>query len=125
MNHILKEIADDAKALVAKAEAALKPAEQEFVQDVEAAGSATASYIKANALQDGYKIALSVVGGAATGQPWATTLATILSEAKTAGVAILQGAEAILGAQAQADLIAAGKLLPPAPATAATPASAA
>jgi hypothetical protein len=113
MTNILTEIEDEAETLYDDAKSAVSPAITVAKADLSAAGSATASYIKTNVLDDAYQIAVSVVGGAVVGQPWTTTLATIVTEVKAAGKTIVAGAEAILGAQAQADLIAAGKLLPP------------
>jgi hypothetical protein len=83
------------------------------VEDVEAAGQSALAYIKANALTDAYKIATAALLGAATGTPWATLAATVVAQVEAAGIAIAKGAETIVLAQAQADLIAAGKLVAP------------
>lgn len=81
--------------------------------DVEAIGTAAFNFIKTNGLQDLYQIALSVLAGAATGTPWATIGATVVSQGEAASIAIAKGAESIVLAQAQADLIAQGKLIAP------------
>ena len=81
--------------------------------DVEAIGSAALGYIKTNGLQSLYQIALAVLTGAAAGTPWATIGATVVSQGEAAGISIAKGAESIVLAQAQADLIAAGKLVAP------------
>lgn len=81
--------------------------------DAEAIGSATLAYIKQNALTDLYQIAIAALTGAATGTPWATIGATVVSQGETAGITIAKGAESIVIALAQADLIAQGKLVAP------------
>lgn len=90
--------------------------------DIKAAGTATLNYIKTNGLQDLYQIALTVVAAAIPGASWATTLASIETQAVTDGKQLIAGASAVVASQAQADLIAVGKLLapvaPPAPTTA-------
>lgn len=108
-NTIIREI----KALIAKFEEAVDPAVDAAVTDVETIGKSALDYIKTNGLQDLYQIALTVVGGAVAGAPWVGTLAAITAQAAADGKALLTGAEAVVAAQAQADLIAAGKLLPP------------
>lgn len=109
-NHIIDEI----KAGIAKLEAELAPAAETAEADAKAIGSAAFNYIKTNGLQDLYQIAMTIVGAAVSGTPWGTTLASITAQAVTDGKQIEQGAVAVVAAQAQADLIAAGSLLPPA-----------
>jgi hypothetical protein len=109
------------KSLFAKLESAVTPAAETAETDVIAIGQSALGYIKTNGLTDLYKIAMSVLAGAATGTPWTTTLATVVTQGEAAGISIAKGAEAVVVAQAQADMIAAGTLLPP---VAATPASA-
>lgn len=99
----------DIKAIIAEFEADATPVEN----DVKAIGSSALSYIETNGLQDLYQIALSAVAGAVAGAPWAATLATIESQAVTAGKSIEKGAVAVVAAQAQADLIAAGTVAAP------------
>jgi hypothetical protein len=81
--------------------------------DVEAIGDSAFNYIKANALGDLYKIATAALLGVATGTPWATITATVVTQGEAAGITIAKGAESIVLAQAQADLIAAGSLVAP------------
>ena len=81
--------------------------------DAEAIGASALAYIKSNALASLYQIALSVLTGAATGTPWATIGATVVSQGEAAGITIAKGAESIVLAQAEADLIAQGKLIAP------------
>lgn len=71
------------------------------------------NYIKTNGLMAAYTICVSVVKGAATGTPWATLCATAVEQIEQAGITIFKGAETIMMAQAQADLIAAGKIIAP------------
>ncbi len=86
---------------------------QKVETDVVAIGTSALNYIKNNALTDLYNIALAVLTGAATGTPWATLGATVVTQGEAAGIAIEKGAESIVLAQAQADLIAAGTLVSP------------
>ena len=81
--------------------------------DVTGIASATLNYIKSNGRTDLYQIALAALTGAATGTPWATIGATVVSQGEAAGITIAKGAESIVIAQAQADLIAQGKLVAP------------
>lgn len=118
----------DVDAFFAKIKAEFAPVAGIAVSDAEAIGDAAFNYIKTNGLADLYKIATAALLGAATGAPWATTLATVVSQGESAGVAIAKGAEAVVLAQAQADLMAAGSLVTPtgttlSPVTAAAPAS--
>ena len=81
--------------------------------DVEEAGSATWAYIKTNGLHDLYQIALTLVAAAVPGASWTGVIASIEAQALSDGKQLASGSAAILAAQAQADLLAAGKLLPP------------
>ena len=60
-----------------------------------------------------YALAKAALLGAATGTPWATIAATVVTQGEAAGIQIAKGAETIVLAQAQADLIAAGNLVAP------------
>lgn len=104
----------DIESLIAKLKESIAPAVETAETDVVAAGKSALDYIKVNGLQDLYQIALTLISGATAGAPWAGTLAAIASQAAADGKDIITGAEAVVAAQAQADLIAAGKLLPPA-----------
>lgn len=113
------EIIAEFEAVFAKVKAALTPAVETVEADAEAIGSATLSYIKANGLEDLYQLALTIVGGAVAGTPWTATLAAVAAQGITDGKQLEQGAVAVVAAQAQADLISAGKLLAPVPSAAA------
>lgn len=91
--------------------------------DVEVIGAATFNYIKTNGLQDLYQIALTVLTAAIPGASWTGILASIEAQAITDGKQLITGASAVVASQAQADLIAAGKLLAPVSAPAAAPAA--
>lgn len=93
----------------AKASAIVKEVEE----DAEAIGSATLNYIKDNGLQALYKMALGLLAGIASGTPWATVGAALVAQGEAAGITIAKGAEAIVLAQAQADLIAIGQITSP------------
>lgn len=87
------------------------------VQTVESDVSALAlsgwNYIKTNGLTDVYQLALTLLTGAAAGTAWGTLMSTLVTQAEAAGKSLLAGAESIVLGQAQADLIAAGKLIAP------------
>lgn len=92
-----------------KGSAAVKTVET----DVVAIGKSALSYIETNGLQDLYKIALAALTGAATGTSFTAIGATVLAQGEQAGIQIAKGAEGIVLAQAQADLVAAGSLASP------------
>lgn len=102
---------DKVKALIAEFEGISEV--QAVETDVQAIGSATLNYIKTNGLQDLYQIAMTLVAAALPGASWTGVLASIEAQAITDGKTLISGASAIVASQAQADLIAAGKLLPP------------
>lgn len=106
---------------VIKLEAAFGPEVKAVEADAKAIGTATLNFIKTQGLQDLYQIALAALTGAATGTPWATVAATVVSQGEAAGMTIAKGAETIVLAQAQADLISAGKLIAPTTGTVVTP----
>lgn len=81
--------------------------------DAKAIGASALSYIEKNGLTNLYQIALAALTGAATGTPWATIGATVVSQGEAAGISIAKGAESIVLAQAQADLVAAGTIVAP------------
>lgn len=89
------------------------PLVQKVATEAEALELSGWNYIKTNGLQAGYQLAVELLTGAATGTPWLTLGADLLAKAEAAGIAILKGAESILLAQAQSDLIAAGQLIAP------------
>lgn len=107
----MSKIVDELKAIIAKIEgnSEVQTAETE----AEALGSSAWKYIKTNGLQDLVAIAKSALLGAATGTSYTAILATVVSEGEAAGISIAKGAEAIVVAGAQADLIAAGQLVSP------------
>lgn len=108
-NAIIAEI----ETLFDKLKTALAPAEATAVADIETIGKSALDYIKTNGLQDLYQLALVAVSAMVPGASWSATLASIEAQAIADGKQLVQGATAVVAAQAQADLIAAGKLLPP------------
>lgn len=81
--------------------------------DVEAAGTAAWQYIQTNGLTDLIGIAKGVLLSVATGSPYTAILSEVVTQGEAAGISIAKGAEAIVVAQAQADLIAVGQLVSP------------
>jgi hypothetical protein len=77
------------------------------------AGEAAVHFIESNGLSSAYTIAVGLLTSLSSGNPWGVVLSTLVTQCEQAGVQLLQGSEAVVLAQAQADLIAAGKLLPP------------
>ena len=106
-------IVDDAEALLAKIKAEFTPEVKDVENDLKDIGSATLNYIKTNGLQDVYQIALTVIGAMVPGASWATALASIETQAVSAGKTLATGTSAIVASMAQSDLIAAGKLIAP------------
>lgn len=106
------DLVAELKSLLSRFEAA--PAVQTVETDVKDIASASWNWLKTNGMQDVYQIALTLVGGALPGASWMATIASVEAQAVTDGIALVKGTGAIAAAQAQADLIAAGKLLPPA-----------
>jgi len=107
---ILSEIEADAEALLAKIKD--NTIVETAVGDAKAIESASVSYLKANGLQDIYQLALDFLP-ALLGQPWGTVVAKVGTEAVAMGKTLTEGEKALIASQAQADLIAAGKLLTP------------
>lgn len=112
-------ILDDAKALVAKLEAEFAPEIKVAENDAHTIVTDAASFIKTNGLQDLYQIALTLVAAAVPGASWSGVLASIDAQAVTDGKTLIQGATAVVAAQAQADLVAVGKAIAPVSAPAA------
>ncbi len=106
-------IIEDVKALLAKLQAHFAPEIKAVENEAKAIGDAALTYIENNGLNALYNIATAALLGAATGTPWATIGATVVKQGEAAGISIAKGAETVVLAQAQADLIAVGKLLPP------------
>lgn len=107
----IKEIENDVTNLLAKIKSS--PVVKTVETDVVAIGKSALSYIENNGLQDLYKIALAALTGAATGTSFVAIGATVLAQGEAAGITIAKGAEAVVLAQAQADLVAAGSLVSP------------
>lgn len=101
------------EAELAKAKAAVEPAAAAVETDVKEAGSEAWNLIKTQGLQDVYTIAENTLLAAIAGAPWTGTLAAIETAAVAAGKTLGKEVIASIGAAAQADLLAAGKLLPP------------
>jgi hypothetical protein len=113
MSTIIAELLADAEALVAKAKTALSPEIKTAENDAKAIGEAALSYIEQNGLTDLYSIATSALAGAATGTSFTAVLSDVVTQGEAAGITIAKGAEAVVVAQAQADLVAAGTLASP------------
>lgn len=108
---VIQEVRDFLYNLEMKA--GIRSAVMAVEKDVKEIGTETVNYIKTNGLQDVYTLATALLAGAATGTPWATLGATLVTQAESAGIALAKGAEAIVLGQAQTDLIAVGKLISP------------
>lgn len=117
----IQELENDVSNLLGKikSNASVKTVET----DVVAIGKSALSYIESNGLTDLYKIALAALTGAATGTSFAAIGATVLQQGEQAGIQIAKGAEGIVLAQAQADLVAAGSLVSPTSGTTVTAAA--
>ena len=107
-------IITDVDSFIAKIKAEFAPVATVVETDVKTAVSTAWTYIQTNGLQDAYQIALTIVGGAVAGTPWLSTLAAVEAAVVADGKTIEKGAVAVVSAQAQADLISVGTLLPPA-----------
>ena len=101
------------EAKLAELKASFSPEIKTAENDLKAIGASALAYIDTNGLKDLYTIAMSVLTGAATGTPYTTVLASVVTQGEAAGISIAKGAEAVVVAQAQADLIAAGTLVSP------------
>lgn len=103
------ELITEIEGLLAQVKAKFKPE----IKAAENAGHAivtdAASYIQANGLHDLEQIALTLVSAMVPGASWTGVLASIEAQAIADGKAIIQGSVAIVGAKAQADLLAVGK----------------
>lgn len=120
--NIIKELKDFIMGLEAKLQA--DPEVQKVEAEVKTVVKATATELKAIAgtgwnyianhgLQALYALAQEALLAMQPGVGWTTLLVQLGKDAVQKGVKIVEGAEAVVAAQAQADLIAAGKL--PAP----------
>ncbi len=111
-------IITEIEALLGKLKASFSPAVQAEVKAVENEAHAivtdAVTYIKANGLADLEAIALTVVSAMVPGTSWGAVLTAVKTQAVTDGVKLLDGAEAVVAAKVQADLIAVGKLAAPA-----------
>lgn len=103
----------DIEAKLEELKVSFSPEIKTAENDLKAIGASAVSYIESNGLKDLYTIAMSVLTGAATGTPYTTVLASVVTQGEAAGISIAKGAEAVVVAQAQADLIAAGTLASP------------
>lgn len=113
MTNILTDIVNDFEAALSKLKGDAAPAVKVVENDAKAIGASALSYIKSNGLTDLYTIATGVLTTAMTGTPWATILASVVTKGEAAGITIAKGAEAIVVSQAQADMIAAFRLVSP------------
>jgi hypothetical protein len=99
------------KAELAKFES--NPDVETVETDAKAIGVSALNYIKSNGLTDLYNIALAALTSAATGTSFAAVAATVVSQGEAAGITIAKGAESVVLAQAQADLVAQGAIVAP------------
>jgi hypothetical protein len=117
-------IIDRAEALIAKAKAILPAPVQAEVKTVEnevhTIVHSAVDYIKSKGLQDVYVLATDLLTGAVGGAPWGQLLADLISKAAAMGKALLHEEAGVVLGLAQADLIALGKLVAPAPSAPAT-----
>lgn len=67
------------------------------------------SYIKTNGLHDLEQLAITFVSALLPGGSWVTMLSALKAQALADGIAIVEGAEAIVSAKVQADLLVQGK----------------
>ena len=105
----MTSILADAKALIVRLESEFQPEIKTAENDAHAVVTDAVSYIKVNGLQDLEQIALTLVAAMVPGASWTGVLAAIVAQAKTDGVKLLDGAEAIVAAKVQGDLLAIGK----------------
>jgi phage host-nuclease inhibitor protein Gam len=101
------------ESVVAKIKAEFTPQIKTAENDLKAIGASALSYIESNGLTALYSIATAALSGAATGTPFTSILADVVTQGEAAGITIAKGAEAVVVAQAQADLVAAGSLASP------------
>lgn len=102
---IIQEIEDFVKGLREK----WTPEAKEVENEVKDVVTDAVSYIKVNGLQDLEQIALTLVSAMVPGASWVGVLAGIKAQAVTDGVKLLDGAEGIVAAKVQSDLLAIGK----------------
>lgn len=105
-------IVDEFEALIAKLRAHFSPEIKEIENDAKTIGSAALTYIETNGLKALYTIAMSVLTSIANDTPWGEVLKSVVEQGEAAGIAIVKGAESVVVAQAQADLIATGTIPP-------------
>jgi hypothetical protein len=109
----IEAVVADVKTELTEIKTELTPEIKTAENDAKAIGSAALSYIQTNGLTDLYAIATSVLTSIASGTAWSTVLSTVVTQGEAAGITIAKGAESVVVAQAQADLIAAGTLAAP------------
>ncbi len=89
------------------------PAVQAEVKAVENEGHAivtdAVTYIKANGLADLEALAITFVSALIPGGSWVTMLGALKAQAVTDGITLIEGAEAVVAAKVQADLLVQGK----------------
>jgi hypothetical protein len=108
----IHDIIADLEGMVASLKGAFTPARKAIENDLKDLESKSIDYIKTNGLQDLYQLAATLLP-ALTGSPWGSVLAALEAKALELGKALVKGEAAIVAAQAQADLIAVGKLIAP------------
>lgn len=107
------EVISGIESLIAKLKTSATPAVQVVEVEAMKLGSIAWESIKTKGLQDIYQLALDALPLVIPGTAWTATLANLGVEALKMGKDMLWSELAAIGAQAQADLITAGKLLPP------------
>lgn len=106
-------IIEEIEAFAASLRAKYAPEVKVVENDVHGIITDAVSYIKVNGLADLEQIAISLVAAMVPGTSWPLVLAAIKAQAIAAGVKLLDGAEAVVAAKAQSDLIAMGTIAPP------------
>lgn len=99
-------------AFIASLKAEFTPEIKTVENDAKAIGASALAYIENNGLNDLYTIATSVLSSVASGTAWGTVLSAVVTQGEAAGITIVKGAESVVVAQAQADLIAIGTIPP-------------
>lgn len=106
-------IITEIEGLLTNLKASFTPEIKTVENDAKAIGASALAYIENNGLTALYSIATAALTGAAIDTSFATILSTVVTQGEAAGITIAKGAEAVVVAQAQADLVAAGTLVSP------------
>ncbi len=113
MLHVFEEM----ERLIAKGKAMLSSEAQAEVKAVENEAHTiitdAVSYIKANGLHDLETLAITFVSALVPGASWSAMLGALKTQAVADGVTLVEGAEAVVAAKVQADLLVQGKIAAP------------